>query len=92
MNRTGHVVARIISNSLEIGYVVSEEVVDSWLYLDIHWLYSPRRDGASSWGSTPISKGSTERNRVDEVVFISPDKIASAVVKASYRGSTIKNK
>ena len=92
MNRTGHVVARIVSNSLEIGYVISEEIIDSWLYLDIHWLYSPKRDNLPSWGDIPVSKKSTERNRVDEVVFISPDRIASAIVKANYRASTIKNR
>ncbi len=91
MNRTGHVVVRVVSNSLEVGYVVSEEVIDSWLHLDIYWIHSPRRDSGSSWGST-LPKNSTERSRVDEVVFVSPDKITSAIVKASYRGSVIKNR
>ncbi len=91
MKRAGHVVVRVVSNSLEVGYVVSEEIVDSWLYLDVHWTHSPRRNNSSSWGSTP-SRSHTTRCRVDEVVFISPNKITSAIVKASYRGNTIKNR
>jgi hypothetical protein len=81
----------VVSNSLEIGYVVAEEIVDSWLHLDITWVHSPRRESGASWAMA-LPKTEAQRCRVDEVVFISPDKIVSAIAKANYRGNNVKNR
>ncbi len=85
MNHIGRTVAQKYGSILRFGIVMGQEEVDSWTHLSVRWANDEAQESAVAWRNKLTNRDYTRKlYRVDTILFIEPDKIASSLEKIQH--------